>query len=96
MSFQTDGRTSLTEQQLQLQALETFFVEVIDLEAGDNVRNDVVTKDVTAPPAAPLLLSVVRDPVALATVAAGARAIIFDRVAFVAGQRERIIGFRPA
>jgi hypothetical protein len=95
MGFQTDGNSSLQQQELQLQALEAFFVEVIDFQAGQNLRNDVVTKDVTTPPV-PLRLKVIQNPADVAAAAGGAQAIVFDRVAFVAGQRARVIGFRPA
>lgn len=94
MSFQTDGNSSLAQQELQLQALETFFVEVIDLQAGDNLRNDVTTKNVVVPLPTPLRLRTVQNSGELAQIAAGALAIVFDRVAFVAGHRERVIGFR--
>lgn len=94
MGFQTDGNGSREAQELQLQALETFFVEVIDFEAGADTRNDVTTKDVMAPPAAPLQLRVVENPAQLAALAGAATAIVFDRVAFVAGARERVVGFR--
>ena len=93
MGFQTDGNGTLAQQELQLQALETFFVEVIDFKAGDNVRNDVATKDV-AEPMQQLHLRIVRTSSELATLAAGALAIVFDRIAFVAGRKERVIGFR--
>lgn len=94
MSFQINGNGSLNQQELQLQALETFFVEVIDVQAGSNGLNDVTTKNVATPAAAPLRLSVVQSAAELAAVAAGAKAIVFDRIAFVAAQKERVIGFR--
>ena len=96
MSFQTDGSASLAQQELQLQALETFFVEVIDFQAGDNLRNDVTTQDIGGPVPAPLRLRIVQNAGELGEIAGGASAFVFDRIAFVAGQRERVIGFRGA
>ena len=94
MGFQTDGNRSLAEQELQLQALETFFVEVIDLQAGNSGRNDVTTKDVLTPLPSPLRLRIVHNAGEAASVVAGASVMVFDRIAFVAGQRDRVIGFR--
>lgn len=94
MAFQTDGNSSLAQQELQLQALETFFVEVIDFQAGQNLRNDVTTRDVTSPVSSLLQLQVVHSPADVAAIAASAAAIVFDRIAFVQGTRERVIGFR--
>lgn len=94
MSFQTDGNAALAQQELQLQALETFFVEVIDFQAAANLRNNVVTKDILTPVPGPIRLRVVNTPADVASVANGAQAIVFDRVAFVAGKRERVVGFR--
>jgi len=96
MSFQPDGNASLAQQELQLQALEAFFVEVIDFQAGQNSRNDVTTKDIAAPVPALLRLRTVQTSAEVAQVAAAALAIVFDRVAFVAGQKARVIGFRAA
>lgn len=96
MSFQTDGNGSLAQQELQLQAIETFFVEVIDYQAGDNLRNRVTTKDVLIPEPHPIRLSIIHNASELAQVAGQALAIVFDRVAFVAGQKERVVGFRKA
>jgi hypothetical protein len=94
MSFQTDGNGSLAQQELQLQALETFFVEVIDFQAGQNTRNDVTTKDVDGPVPGLLRLGIVQSSADVAKVAAGAVTIVFDRVAFVAGAKARVVGFR--
>jgi predicted metal-dependent HD superfamily phosphohydrolase len=94
MSFQTDGNATLDQQQLQLRALETFFLEVIDFQAADNNRNNVTTADVEAPLEHKLSLRVVADSAALAEIAAAAHSIVFDRQAFVAGQKLRVVGFR--
>lgn len=94
MSFQMDGNGTLQQQQLQLQALETFFMEVVDVRAADNsLRNDITTRDInTVTPE--LQLKVVQDAAGVASIAAEASVIVFDRVLFVAGNRQRVIGFR--
>jgi hypothetical protein len=94
MAFQVDGNLSLEKQELQLQAIETFFVEVIDYQAGSNIRNDVTTKNVTTPVSSLLRLRVINNAADAADVASKAKAIVFDRVNFVTGKRERVIGFR--
>jgi hypothetical protein len=93
MRFQTNGNGTLAQQELQLQALEAFFLEIIDFRSGADGRNDVATQEVTEP-VRPLRLRIVQNSAELGEIAAAALSIIFDRVAFVAGQRERVIGFR--
>jgi hypothetical protein len=92
--MQVDGTTSIAEQERQLQFVETFFVEVIDYLASSSGNNDVTTKAVSAPLAQPIQLKQVADASELATVAGAASAIVFDRVVFVLGARQRVVGFR--
>jgi hypothetical protein len=94
MTLQIDGNTSLQDQETQLQAVETFFVEVIDYQAGDNSKNAVTTSPISGPVASPIHLKTISSAAELAQVASGASGIVFDRVVFVAGQRQRVVGFR--
>ncbi|MDX2149137.1 MAG: hypothetical protein SFV54_00250 [Bryobacteraceae bacterium] len=94
MSLQVDGKTSLPEQERQLQFVETFFVEVIDYVAASNGNNDVTTKSIPGAVAQPLQLKQIAAPADLTAIASAGATIVFDRVAFVLGARERVVGFR--
>jgi len=94
MNLQTDGQASLQQQEIQLQSMETFFVEVVDFQAGQGTKNDVITKSVAMPGSHRLQLKIIQNSVDLPQSLNGALTVVFDRVAFVAGQRQRVVGFR--
>ena len=96
MSFQVDGKVSLAQQEMQLQALETFFVEVIDYNAGADVKNDVTVKNIADPVASPIHLKAIQTPADLAQIATGGATIVFDRQVFADSQRQRVAGYRAA
>jgi hypothetical protein len=94
MSFQVDGNAALDQQQNQLQAMETFFVEVIDYNAGDAMKNDVAVKNISAAVTSPIQLKAIGVPADLAAIAAKGATIVFDRQVFVSGAKRRVVGFR--
>ena len=95
MNLQTDGQSSLQQQENQLQSIETFFVEVVDFQAGSQgFKNDVITRSVGMPGAHRLHLKIVQSSADLPQAVNGALSVVFDRIAFVAGQRQRVMGFR--
>jgi hypothetical protein len=96
MSFQVDGSVALNQQQNQLQAMETFFVEVIDYNAGDGTKNDVTVKDISGAVASPIQLKSIQAPADLAAIATQGATIVFDRQVFVDGAKKRVAGFRAA
>ena len=95
MNFQVDGKTSLAQQELQLQSLETFFVEVIDYSGGADVKNDITLKDISVA-VARIHLEAIETPAGLTQVAAKASTIVFDRVVFVEGESKRVVGYRSS
>jgi hypothetical protein len=96
MNFQVDGKASLAQQEIQLQTLETFFVEVIDYNAGADVKNDLTLKNIPGPVASPIHLAAIVAPDGLAQLAAKEPTIVFDRTVFVEGQKKRVVGYRAA
>ena len=94
MSFQVDGKASLEQQELQLQTLETFFVEVVDYNAGAGVKNDITVKNIPGPISSRIHLAVIQTPAELAEIATKASSIVFDRVVFVTGDLKRVVGSR--
>ena len=94
MNFQIDGKTSLAQQELQLQSLETFFVEVIDYSGGADVKNDITLKNVSVAVASRIHLEAIETPAGLTQLAAKVSSIVFDRVVFVEGENKRVVGYR--
>lgn len=94
MSLQVDGKFALDEQERQLQFAETFFVEVIDYSAGENGNNDLTTKPISGAVDKTLHLRQVADANEVSDTAKHAAMIVFDRIVFVTGQRQRVLGFR--
>jgi hypothetical protein len=94
MNFQIDGKTSLAQQELQLQTLETFFVEVIDYSAGADVKNDITLKNISVPVASRIHLEAIETPAGLTQIGAKASTIVFDREVFVEGASKRVVGYR--
>jgi hypothetical protein len=66
MNFQVDGQASLAQQEVQLQTIETFFVEVVDYNAGADTKNDVTVRNISGVVVSPIHLSVVATPTDLA------------------------------
>ena len=94
MPLQVNGTDDLPAQERQLQFVETFFVEVIDYLAASNGTNDVTTRDIPGAVNGELKLRRIGSADELAEIVnAGAR-IVFDRTAFVEGNRQRVVGFR--
>jgi len=94
MSFQVDGKATLAQQELQLQTLETFFVEIVDYSAGADSKNEVTVKNISGAVTSPIRLGAIQMPADLAKLAAGASSIVFDRTVFVQSKRQRVLGFR--
>jgi hypothetical protein len=94
MNFQVDGKATLAQQEMQLQALETFFVEIIDYEAGADIKNDVMVKNISVVVSAPIKLQVVQAPTDLAKIGTDGSSIVFDRSVYVEGVKTRVLGVR--
>ena len=96
MTLQIDGNLTLQKQSIQLQTIESFFVEVTDYQASDNGRNDITTKDIDGSVEHRLQLRIVSGADELARLTAVASVIVFDRENFVEGRKQRVVGFRTA
>ncbi len=94
MSLQIDGNFPLGQQELQLQAIESFFVEVIDYQPISNTMNHPVTSPVSVPGAHHIQLALAANSAAVGAIASTAISIVFDRVVFVSGTLQRVVGFR--
>ena len=94
MSLQIDGNLPLGQQELQLQAIESFFVEVIDYQPSSNTMNRPVTSPVSVPGSNRIHLALAADSAAVAAIAGMAISIVFDRHVFVSGAMKRVVGFR--
>lgn len=94
MSLQVDGNATIEEQERQLQAVETFFVEVIDYRAGEQNVNGVTTRDLPHLVDGSILLRQVPGQADLAGIIGNAAAIVFDRMVFVEGELKRVVGIR--
>ena len=94
MSLQIDGNLPLGQQELQLQAIETFFVEVVDYQPISNTMNQPLTSPVSAPGAHRIQLALAANSAAVGTIASAAISVVFDRVVFVSGVLQRVVGFR--
>ena len=94
MSLQIDGHFPLGQQELQLQSIEAFFVEVIDYQPINNTMNQPITSPVSEPGAHRIQLALAANSAAVGAIASTAISIVFDRVVFVSGTRQRVVGFR--
>ena len=95
MSLQIDGNLTLAEQELQLQVIESFFVEVVDYVAGSHGNNDPTTKPVMAPVTPKIRIAAAANSAAVGQIATAASTVVFDRIAFVSGTKTRVVGYRP-